>query len=130
MATSTPAPAAGFNFAALLPIIELLANVGLVAAGTAGVVPPGSAALAAAIEGGINPLIASIQAGNSKTQDAVVAMSALISTLNVMKANTKDPALLGKITEYTTAAQAGLAGYLDGSKGFNAASFAPVAPIA
>jgi hypothetical protein len=126
--TAAPAPAAstGFNFASLLPLLELGGNVALMALGQAGVVPAAAASLAATIEGGINPLIQSIQAGSTKTQDAVVAMASLIATLNVLKANTKDPALLTKIDEYLVGAQQGLAGYIAAGQGFDATKFTPV----
>lgn len=131
--TPTPAPTTAQviqqDIQKYLPIFELFANVGLTAASAAGAVPVAAPALASAIEGGLNPLIASIGAGNSTTQEEVVAISSAISVLNVLKANTRDPVLLAKIEAYTVAGQAALNGYLDASKGYNPANFQPVTPI-
>lgn len=127
-----PAPTSKFDWAKALPIFEIASNVALIALGANGVVPSNTAALAATIEGGINPLIANLQSGAPKTSDLVVALGALIATINVLKANKSlDPAVLARLDEYGRAAQAALNGYLSvQTTGFDATAIGQVAAIA
>lgn len=112
----------------LLSLIELALNVTL----TAIPVTAAFAPLAAALEAGINPLIASIQAGNTKTQDLLAGYGAMIALIQTLKAQTNlAPEVLTKLDEYLTAAQNGTVQALAaGTKGYDATQLAPVSPIA
>lgn len=111
-----------------ISLIELAANVTL----TAIPVTASFAPLAAALEAGINPLIASIQAGNTKTQDILAGYGSMIALINTLKQQTGlDPAVLTKLDEYLTAAQNGtVAALAAGTKGYDPTQLTPVAPIA
>lgn len=120
MATTTPTPKVQIDWAKVIPVFELFSNVALVALGANGIVPGNTAALAATIEGGLNPLIANIKQGRAVESDVVIALSGLITTINVLKANKSlDPAVLNRLDEYGRAAQAGLTGYLSGAQGYD-----------
>lgn len=111
----------------ILALIELAANITL----TAIPVTSAFAPLAAALEAGINPLIASIQAGSTKTSDIMAGYGALIALIGTLEAQTNlDPAVLGKLDEYATAAQQGTVAALAAStKGYDPAQLTPVAPL-
>ncbi|MDE2104957.1 MAG: hypothetical protein KGL39_47405 [Patescibacteria group bacterium] len=127
--TQSVAATIGQDFLKFLPIFEGLANIGLIAASASGAIPAGSVALASTIEGGVNPLIQAIQQGSAKTTDAFIALSGIITTLNVLKAEIKDPATLAKIDECLASAQAGLQGWITAGQGFNPANYTPVTPV-
>jgi hypothetical protein len=109
-------------------LLELAANVTL----TAIPVTSAFAPLAAALEAGINPLIASIQAGNTKTQDILAGYASMIALIQTLKAETGlDPAVLTKLDEYLTAAQNGtVAALAANTKGYDPSQLTPVTPIA
>lgn len=136
MSTSTlptPAPAATAPaFDSLLPLIELGINTTLTVLGTAGVVPggPAFASLAAALEAAIAPLISSIRAGNTKTQDVMAGYGALIGVLNTLKSTPGIPKeVIAKAEEYIGAAQDGTSAYLTAAAGYSADILKPVTPI-
>lgn len=111
----------------IIALIELAANV------TLSVIPATSAfaPLAAALEAGINPLIASIQAGSTKTTDILAGYGALIALIGTLKAQTDlAPAVLAKLDEYATAAQNGtVAALASSTKGYDPTQLTPVPPI-
>ena len=112
----------------ILSLIELALNVTL----TAIPVTTAYAPLAAALEAGINPLIASIQSGSTKTQDVLAGYGAMIALIQTLKTQTGlAPEVLAKLDEYLTAAQNGtVAALAAGTKGYDPSQLTPVAPIA
>lgn len=112
----------------IIALIELAANVTLTAIPQTAAFAP----LAAALEAGINPLIASIQAGNTKTADILAGFAAMSALINTLKQQTNlDPAVLAKLDEYDTAAKNGMVAALAaGTKGYDPSQLTPVAPIA
>ncbi len=112
----------------ILSLIELALNVTL----TAIPVTSGFAPLAAALETSINPLIASLMAGSTKTQDVLAGYGAMLGVIGALKQQTGlAPEVLAKLDEYATAAQQGTVQALAaGTKGYDATQLTPVAPIA
>lgn len=111
----------------IISLIELAANI------TLSVIPATSAfaPLAAALEAGINPLIASIQAGSTKTTDILAGYGALIALITTLKQQTEiAPDVLAKLDEYATAAQNGTVAALAANiKGYDPTQLSPVAQI-
>jgi len=119
------------GFLSLLPIIQLLTNVGLTIAGQYGVIPSTAAGLASSLESALAPLFASIGNKSTTQQDVMAALGASIGILTALKNQAGvDPALVAKIDEYLNAAQAALAEGVTAAKGFDATLYAPVEPIA
>lgn len=116
------------NWSQIIALIELAANVTL----TAIPVTSAFAPLAAALEAGINPLIASIQAGDTKTQDILAGYASMIALIQTLKAQTGiAPEVLAKLDEYLTAAQNGTVAALAAqTKGYDPSQLTPVTPIA
>jgi hypothetical protein len=106
-------------------LIELAANVTLAAIPVTAAFAP----LAAALETGINPLIASLTNGSTKTTDVMAGFGAMIALINTLKAVPGvSPDVLAKLDVYLTAAQDGLTASLAvATKGFDASQLAPVA---
>lgn len=130
MSTTPTTLTSKIDWAQLLPIFELAANTTLTVLSTTGVAPIGSASLAVALESAINPLIASIASGNTKTSDVMAAYGAMIGVLNALKNQTGLPAsVLSKVEEYIAGAQNGMSAYLMAQKGFDASLYTPVLPI-
>lgn len=128
--STAPAPAPSINWAALLPIFELAGNITLSALGANGVISPNYAAIATAIEGGINPLIAAVKAGSATSTDVYVALGSLVAAVNVLKNQTGlSPAVLSRLSAYGAAAQAAMVGYQQGALGFDPSKLTPVTPI-
>lgn len=110
----------------IISLIELAANI------TLSVIPATSAfaPLAAALEAGINPLIASIQAGSTKTTDILAGYGALIALITTLKQTNLAPDILAKLDEYATAAQNGtVAALAVSTKGYDPTQLSPVAQI-
>ena len=124
---TTATATTSFNWKALIPILEGAGNIAeLLIPGGAAFVP-----LTTALENAINPLLTSVGAGNTATQEILAAYAALIGILTALQQNTKlDPATLAKVEAYLVAAQAGLAAYVTAGSGYNPALYVPVAPIA
>ncbi len=111
-------------------LAELGGNVALTALGANGVIPSNSAVIASGVEAAINPLLAAIQGKATAATDIQAGYGALIGGLSILKTQTGiDPALLAKIDEYLSAAQAGLAAYMTEQAGFNASLFVVNAPL-
>lgn len=112
----------------LIALIELALNVTL----TAIPVTAAFAPLAVALENGINPLLASLASGGTKTQDLMAGYGAMIGVIQTLKQQTNlAPEVLAKLDEYLTAAQNGTVQALAaGTKGYDATQLTPVAPIA
>jgi len=128
MATTTPATtSASFNWKALIPILEGAGNIAeLLIPGGAAFVP-----LTTALENAINPLLQSIGAGNTATQEILAAYATMIGILTALQQDTKlDPATLGTVRAYLNSAQAGLMAYITAGSGYNPALYTPVLPIA
>ncbi len=128
MATTAPAtPNSSINWKALIPILEGAGNIAeLLIPGGAAFIP-----LTTSLENAVNPLLASVGAGNTPTQEVMAAYGAMIGILTALEQNTKlDPATLAKVEAYLVAAQAGLAAYVTAGSGYNPALYVPVAPIA
>lgn len=118
------------SFLSFLPLLQILSTLGLTIAGQYGAVPTGTAALAAQLEAAIGPLFGAIASKSTKTQDVQAALGTAIGILTVLKAQKGlDPVLLAKIDEQLAAAQAALDAEVNAAKGFNAADYAPVAPM-
>ena len=109
-------------------LIELAANITLAAIPVTAAFAP----LAAALETGINPLLASIMAGSTKTTDVLAGFGAMIAVINTLKAIPGiSPDVLNKLDIYLTAAQDGLVATLAvATKGYDATQLTPVTPIA
>ena len=116
------------NSAQITSLIELAANITLAAIPVTAAFAP----LAATLEAGINPLIASISSGSTTTTTIMAGYGALIALITTLKQTTGiDPAVLAKLDEYLTAAQNGTAAALAvATAGYNAAQLAPVALVA
>jgi hypothetical protein len=116
------------NSAQIISLLELAANVTLAAIPQTAAFAP----LAAAVEAGINPLIVSIQAGNTKTQDILAGYASMIALIQTLKAQTGiAPEVLAKLDEYLTAAQNGtVAALAAATKGYDPSQLTPVQPIA
>lgn len=112
---------------AILNLIELAANVTLTAVPVTAAFTP----LITALEAGINPLIASVSAGSTKTADILAGYAAIISVTTTLKNQTGlDPAVLAKLTEYETAAQNGTVAAINAAtKGYDPTQLQPVTPI-
>lgn len=111
----------------ILALLELAANVTLTAIPQTAAFAP----LASALEAGINPLIASIVTGSTKTQDVLAGYGAMIALIQTLKQQTGlAPEVLAKLDEYATAAQNGtVAALAAGVKGYDASQLTPVNPI-
>lgn len=111
----------------IISLIELAANVTLAAIPVTSAFAP----LAAALEAGINPLIASIQTGATKTTDILAGYGALIALITTLKQQTGlSPELLAKLEEYTVAAQNGTVATIAAqTKGYDPSQLTPVQPI-
>lgn len=111
----------------IISLIELALNVTL----TAIPVTSAYAPLAVALESGINPLIASLQSGATKTQDVLAGYGAMIALIQTLKAQTNiAPDVLAKLDEYMTAAQNGtMQALAAGKSGYDASQLTPVSPI-
>lgn len=112
----------------LIALLELVANVTLTAIPiTAGFVP-----LVQALEAAINPLIASLIAGNTKQTDVLAGYAAMIGVIETLKKQTNlAPEVLAKLDEYAIAAQNGtVAALSSGKTGYDASQLTPVEPIA
>lgn len=116
------------NWQQIVSLLELAANVTLTAIPQTTAFAP----LAAALEAGINPLIASIQAGNTTQQTILAGYGAMIALIQTLKQQTNlVPEVLAKLDEYLTAAQNGtVAALAAGTKGYDPSQLTPVAPIA
>ena len=127
MATATATPTSSFNWKALIPILEGAGNIAeLLIPGGAAFVP-----LTTALENAINPLLTSVGAGNTATQEILAAYAAMIGVLTALQQNTKlDPATLAKVQAYLVSSQAGLTAFITAGSGYNPALYVPVAPIA
>ena len=112
----------------IISFVELALNIALAAIPQTSAFAP----LAAGVEASVNPLIASIQAGSTKTSDILAGYGALIGVITALKSQTGiDPTLLEKLNEYMVAAQNGTVAALGASvKGFDPTQLTPVAPIA
>ncbi len=112
----------------IVSLIELAANVTLAAVPQTSAFAP----LASALEAGINPLIASIQAGSTKTQDILAGYGAMIALIQTLKSQTGiSPELLAKLEEYLKAAQNGtVAAIAANTKGYDPTQLTQVVPIA
>ncbi len=113
--------------AQIIALIELAANVTL----TAIPITSAFAPLAAALEAGINPLIASIQAGSTKTTDILAGYGALIALITTLKTQTNiAPEVLAKLDEYARAAQNGTVAAITASvKGYDPTALSPVSMV-
>lgn len=109
----------------ILPLLELGLNTSLLLVGV-----PGGAVLASQLEAAINPLIASIKAGNTPTTDILAGYATTIGVLNALKGvNGLDAAKLAKASAYIGAAQDGTTAYLKALGGYDASTLVPVTPI-
>jgi hypothetical protein len=115
------------NTAQVIALIELAANVTLAAIPVTAAFAP----LATALEAGINPLIASLMSGSTKTADVLAGFGAMIALINTLKAVPGiDPAIIAKLDVYLAAAQDGLTTSLAvATKGYDASQLTPVTLI-
>jgi len=122
------------NWQELTSLAELGGNVALTALGASGVLPANSAVIASGVEAAVNPLILAIQGKSPIATDIQAGYGALIGGLMILKNQTSiDPALLTKINEYLSAAQAGLSAYMTEESAFTASLFTvndPLTPAA
>jgi len=119
------------GFLSFLPLIQLLANVGLTVAGQYGAVPANSANLATSLENALTPLWTALGNKSATSTDIMAALGASIGVLTALKNQTGlDPTVLAKVNEYLSATQAALAAGVTASQGFNATNYTPVTPIA
>jgi hypothetical protein len=109
-------------------LIELAANITLAAIPVTAAFAP----LAAGLEAGINPLLASLMNGSTKTTDVMAGFGAMIAIINTLKAVPGvPPDVLAKLDVYLTSAQDGLVASLAAAvKGYDATQLTPVTPIA
>lgn len=116
----------------LIPLIQLIVNVGLLIAGSSGVIPANSAALAAALEAAAAPLLTALTSGGTATSQEIMAgFATVIGVLTALKNQTNlDPAILARVNQYTASSEAGVAGFLTSGKGFDPANYAAVPPAA
>ena len=124
---TTATATTSFNWKALIPILEGAGNIAeLLIPGGAAFVP-----LTTALENAINPLLTSVGAGNTATQEILAAYAALIGILTALQQNTKlDPATRAKVQAYLVSSQAGLTAFITAGSGYNPALYVQVAPIA
>lgn len=114
------------NLKKYLPVIEQGLNVGLLVSGVGAPFEP----LAVGLENALNPLLQSLGTPQTASGAAANVYAAIIGVLETLKATPGLPAAtLAQIEAYVTAAQAGLAGYMQASTGFNPANYQPVTPI-
>ena len=108
----------------IISFVELALNIALAA------IPATSsfAPLAAGLEASVNPLIASIQAGSTKTSDVMAGYGALIGVITTLKSQTGlAPTVLAKLDEYLVAAQNGTVAALAANvKGYDPTQLTPV----
>lgn len=116
------------NTAQILALIELAANVTLAAIPVTAAFAP----LAASLEAGINPLIASLMSGSTTTTDVIAGFGSMVALINTLKAVPGiAPDVLAKLDVYLTAAQDGLTASLAvATAGYNASQLTPVALLA
>jgi hypothetical protein len=126
--STTPTPTTGFNWQALLPVIELAGNT------IVSILVPGGAAfqpLITGLENAFNPLIASIGTHQTPQNEIMIIYGTIIGALTIAKQQPGLPqATLTLIDNYITAAQSGTAAYLQAQTGYNPALLTPVTPIA
>lgn len=126
--TPTPAAPTGFDWKALMNVIELAGNVAV------STLIPGGAAFApllASLEAAVNPLLQSIGTKPSVSSEVMTVYGTIIGILTTLKNTPGLPtATLATIDSYITAAQNGTSSYLLSSQGFDPAQFAAVTPIA
>lgn len=117
--------------AGILPLIELIVNIGLTIAGSTGVIPANSGALAASLEAAAGPLISSLSTGQPTSSDVMAAFATCIGILATLKSQTGlDPKILARVNQYMAAAEDGVSGYMLASKAYDPANYAPVPPAA
>lgn len=115
----------------ILPFIQLLSNVILVALQAAGVTSPSITALINSLEGTIIPLITNLSTGTSSTSDTLAVLGALSGVLATLQKQTGiAPELLSQINALDQAVEAAIVAFLQAQKGIDLTVLTPIAPIA
>lgn len=99
-------------------LVELFANIGLTGLQAGGVLPLGTSALAVGIESALLPLLQSISAGSTKTQDTLAAFGAMVG---ILQATSKQTGLsaqtISNIAALETAVSDAIAAFMSGESG-------------
>lgn len=115
----------------LVPFIQLLTNVVLVALQAAGVTSPAITALINSLEGTVVPLIANLSSGNSTSSDTLAVLGALSGVLATLQKQTGiAPTVLAQINALDQAVEAAIVAFLQAEKGVDLTVLTPIAPVA